>query len=85
MDYFNLLVMKKFYQLIIAEKPISMLMKSFCRKRVTAEHVLANGNPLTTSELKIFLGLTIHMGTIPLPRIPDYWKIDRLFGFQMLF
>lgn len=36
--------------------------------------------PLTIYELLIFIALTLHMGTIKLPRISDYWKKHRLFS-----
>lgn len=35
---------------------------------------------ITTSELLIFIGLTLHTGTIQLPHIEDYWKTHRLFS-----
>lgn len=39
-------------------------------------------NPVTISEMKIFLGLTMHMGTTRLPRIQDYWESDKLFDLR---
>ncbi|XP_026746249.1 piggyBac transposable element-derived protein 4-like [Trichoplusia ni] len=38
---------------------------------------------VTVCELKIFLGLLFHMGTIPLSRLQDYWKKDRLFSIPI--
>lgn len=35
---------------------------------------------ITTSELLIFIGLTLHTGTIQLPHIEDYWKTHGLFS-----
>lgn len=34
---------------------------------------------VTVSELKLFLGLVLHMGTIKMPRLSYYWKSDPLF------
>lgn len=36
--------------------------------------------PIIVSELRIFLGLLFHMGTISLNRLQDYWKTDSLFA-----
>lgn len=44
------------------------------RSRITA------WKELTVSELLIFLGLTIHTGTIKMNHIQDYWKQHRLFS-----
>ncbi|XP_068627022.1 piggyBac transposable element-derived protein 4-like [Battus philenor] len=38
---------------------------------------------LVIPELKIFLGLLLHMGTINLNRLQDYWKTDRLFNIPI--
>lgn len=35
---------------------------------------------VTLEELKIFIGLVLHMGTIRLNRLQDYWKQHRLFN-----
>lgn len=35
---------------------------------------------LTIEEFRIFLGLTLHMGTIKLNHLQDYWKKHRLFN-----
>ncbi|KAJ8710273.1 hypothetical protein PYW07_009639 [Mythimna separata] len=39
--------------------------------------------PIIVPELKIFLGLLFHMGTIQLSRLQDYWKKDRLFSMPI--
>jgi len=38
---------------------------------------------LAIPELRIFLGLLFHMGTIPLSRLQDYWKKNRLFSIKI--
>lgn len=36
----------------------------------------------TVGELKIFIGLVLHMGTVRLNRLQDYWKTSYLFDFK---
>ena len=35
--------------------------------------------PTDFDEMKLFLGLLIHMGMLNLPRLSDYWSTDPLF------
>lgn len=42
-----------------------------------------NWKPLTVPELKTWLGLILHMGTIRLSRVNDYWKTDPLFDLSI--
>ncbi|KAG8184645.1 hypothetical protein JTE90_022693 [Oedothorax gibbosus] len=37
----------------------------------------------TKEEILVFIGLILHMGTIRLTRLQDYWKKDSLFGFRV--
>ncbi|GFY79539.1 piggyBac transposable element-derived protein 4 [Trichonephila inaurata madagascariensis] len=37
----------------------------------------------TKDELLVFVGLILHMGTIRINRIQDYWKTDPLFGLRV--
>lgn len=37
---------------------------------------------LRVAELKVFIGIILHMGTIRLDRYQDYWKTSRLFDFK---
>lgn len=39
---------------------------------------------LTIEELKLFIGLILHMGTVKLNRIRDYWKTSRYFNFPFV-
>lgn len=41
---------------------------------------ISEWKPLTKEELKLFIGLLLHMGTIRCSRVQDYWKQHRLFG-----
>lgn len=38
---------------------------------------------ITREEILVFFGLILHMGTIRLNRIQDYWKTDELFGLRI--
>lgn len=80
MDFFNLLFTEDFYELII-EQTNQYAVEIFLSKG--EEHARINKwKPISKEELKIFLGLFLHMGTVKLARIQDYWKTDRLFNFH---
>lgn len=39
---------------------------------------------LTVEELKVFIGILLHMGTVRLNRLNDYWKTSRFFNFSVV-
>lgn len=80
-DYFNLLVHQEFLDLIVEQTNV-YAEEVFLSKADKIRSRISNWKPLTVQELKIFLGLTLHMGTIHLSRIQDYWKRDRLFDLR---
>uniref|UniRef100_A0A1B6LFF4 PiggyBac transposable element-derived protein domain-containing protein n=1 Tax=Graphocephala atropunctata TaxID=36148 RepID=A0A1B6LFF4_9HEMI len=43
-----------------------------------------NWRDVTTQELKTFIGILFHMGTVRLNRINDYWKTGRFFNFPVV-
>lgn len=47
---------------------------------LSPESRITKWKDLTVPELKTFIGLLLHTGTIKLPRLNDYWKTHRLFG-----
>lgn len=77
-DYFSVLVDDNFLASVVDET------------NVYAEHLfltgpndrarITNWKPLDLSELKLFLGLWLHMGTIQLNRMQDYWREHELFS-----
>ncbi|KAE9521653.1 hypothetical protein AGLY_017949 [Aphis glycines] len=76
-DYFDLLVSDDFYNFIVEETnlyAIEVLSLSSEKSRIT------HWKDLTTTELKVFLGLLYHTGTIRLNKLEDYWKQDDLFN-----
>jgi len=76
-DYFDLLVSDDFYNFIVEETnlyAVEVLSLSSDKSRIT------HWKDLTTAELKVFLGLLYHTGTIRLNKLEDYWKQDDLFN-----
>lgn len=72
-DYFDLLVSDDFYNFIVEETNLyafEIFSLSSDKSRITSWKDLA------TSELKIFLRLLYHTGTIRLNKIEGYWKQD---------
>lgn len=50
----------------------------FCGPNTTDQSRITRWRELTVPELKIFLGLLLHTGTIKLNRLQDYWRKHRL-------
>lgn len=76
-DWFRMLVDDEFLETIVTEcnnYAVEVLSTSngSNRSRIT------EWKELTVKEFLVFLGLTLHTGTIKLPEIQDYWKKDRL-------
>lgn len=78
-DYFNLLFDDRLFELLVSEK------------NKYAVHVFLSGSGGTSArinswkntsipELKIFIGLLLHIGTIRMNRLQDYWKKSELFN-----
>lgn len=77
-DYFRLLVDDVFLEEIV--KYTNMYAEEYFLSGIHKENSRINQwKDLTTSELKLFLGILLHTGTIIMPRIQDYWKTDNLF------
>lgn len=78
MDFFNLLVTDDFLQLIVRETNI-YAEEVFLASTAKEKSRISRWKDLTLEELKIFIGLIFHMGSIRLNRLQDYWKKHRLF------
>lgn len=81
LDFFNFFFEKHFLEMICRETNAQA-------ERLFLKGVLENARitawrELAVPELKIFLGLLFHMGTIPLSRLQDYWKTHRLFSITI--
>ncbi|XP_072947669.1 uncharacterized protein [Epargyreus clarus] len=77
-DYFELIVTDDFYKTLVgnindyASRLLSNIRDPKSRIRLWKD--------VTVPEIKVFLGILFHMGTIRLNRITDYWKKDPLFN-----
>lgn len=74
-----MLVEDSFLEKIVKESNSYALDTFFGRSDMLEHSRLNKWTGITVSELKIFLGLILHMGTIKMPRLSDYWKTDPLF------
>lgn len=52
----------------------------FLSKSTSEKSRITRWTELTVEELKIFIGIVLHMGTIRLNRLQDYWRKHRLFN-----
>jgi hypothetical protein len=79
-DFLNLLLNDDFYDLVVTETnnyaADLFLSRSSDKSRINA-WVDVNKN-----ELKVFLGLLFHTGTIKMSRVDDYWKTSSLFNLS---
>lgn len=55
----------------------------FLSEGTTEKSRITRWKLLTTEELKCFIGLIFHMGTIKLSRLQDYWRKHRLFNMPV--
>ncbi|XP_052756318.1 piggyBac transposable element-derived protein 4-like [Galleria mellonella] len=81
-DYFNFFFETEFLQMICVETN-AQAERLFLNNRPKFASMIINWRTLTVGELKIFLGLLFHMGSIPLNRIQDYWNMHHLFSIPI--
>ncbi|XP_046662705.1 piggyBac transposable element-derived protein 4-like [Homalodisca vitripennis] len=80
-DWFTLVLDDIFLENIVRESNIYAF--EVYGKPNLGEHSRINKwQDLTVPELKVFIGLLLHMGTIRLNRYQDYWKTSRLFDIK---
>ncbi|CAB3233183.1 unnamed protein product [Arctia plantaginis] len=91
-DYFNYFFNDDLFTLICSETNAQAQRLLDAHKRPRNEEQPNRGRDyskiiswkdVTVPEMRIFLGLLFHMGTIPLSRLNDYWKTDRLFSIPI--
>lgn len=80
MDYFNLLIDDSFYTNIVNQTNIYA--EEIFLEGVLEHSRITQWKDVDVPELKIFFGLVLHMGTIQISRLQDYWRKDPLFDFQ---
>lgn len=81
-DYFNFFFEEDFLQMICDQTNVQAE-RIFVSKTPKHTYKIPCWKNLEVAELKIFLGLLFHMGTLPLVRLQDYWKKDRLFSIPI--
>lgn len=78
-DWFYLLVDSIFLEKI-CEYTNQYALELYCSPNTIETSRITRWKDLTVEELKTFLGLAIHTGSIPLNRLQDYWKTHRLYN-----
>lgn len=81
-DYFNFFFDESLLNMICDETN-KQAERIFTSEKTRESSRITEWRELKVDELKIFLGLLFHMGTIPLSRVQDYWKKDRLFSIPI--
>lgn len=79
LDYFNVMIDPIFLGNIVRETNRNAL-EIFCGNTTTPKSRITKYKDIDEKELKIFIGLLLHTGTIKMNRLADYWKITRLFN-----
>ncbi|KAG5879737.1 hypothetical protein JTB14_033339 [Gonioctena quinquepunctata] len=79
LDFFNLLVTDELLELIARETNI-YAEEVFLSGATKEKSRITAWKDVTVEELKRFIGLLLHLGTIKLNRLQDYWKTHRLFN-----
>lgn len=77
-DYFNLLVTDDFYNLIVTET--NKYAEQVFLESGLEQARITQWKPLIKEELRVFIGLFLHTGTIIINRMQDYWKKHRLYN-----
>lgn len=81
-DFFEMIIDDDFLQTIV-ERTNSYAVEVLLRPETSTKSRITNFKDLTLDELKIFLALLLHTGTISLSRLNDYWKTDPLFNLPV--
>lgn len=78
-DWFSLMLDDVFLEQVCRETN-KYALELFCGPNTTEKSRITKWKDLSLAELKTFIGLLLHTGTIILPRLQDYWKTHRLFN-----
>lgn len=81
-DFFKMLVTDDFLQTIVDESN-NYAAEVLFRPGTREQSRITKWKNLTLDEFKVFLGLFLHTGTLPLSRLSDYWKTDPLFNIPL--
>ncbi|KAJ8944292.1 hypothetical protein NQ314_009508 [Rhamnusium bicolor] len=80
-DYFNLLATEEFY-LYLCTKANTHAVELLSKSNGVQSRI-SRWQDVTIEEMKKFVGLLSHMGTVRINRINDYWKKHYLFNFSI--
>lgn len=78
-DWFLLLLDDVFLEMICRQTNLYAI-QLFCKPATSEQSRITRWKELEVSELKVFIALLLHMGTITLNRLQDYWKGHWLFN-----
>ncbi|KAG8226111.1 hypothetical protein J437_LFUL006741, partial [Ladona fulva] len=79
-DFFNLFATDGFYNHVVKETNTQA--EEIFFRNPSPQARIAQWKELTVREFQIFLGLLLHMGTIQLNRLNDYWRKGKLFDLK---
>lgn len=82
LDFFELIIDNQFLQMVVDETN-SFAVRLLVRPGTTDKSRITRWKDITVEELKIFLGLVLHTGTITLSRLCDYWNTGPLFDIPV--
>lgn len=82
-DWFKLLVDDIFLENIV-KATNSYAWAVYAKPSLTPKSRINKWKELTVAELKNFIGLIIHMGTVRINRFNDYWNTSRYFDFSFV-
>lgn len=81
-DWFLLLIDDIFLEKI-CQFSNAYAMSVFCGPNTEPGSRINRFTDITVPELRVFIGLLLHMGSIRLNRYQDYWKTDRLYNIPL--
>lgn len=79
-EYFNHIVSQQFLEILL--KNMNHQAVQLYLSKNSAFLGLKEFKPFTVDELKVFLGLVLHMGIIQMTEINEYWNTNEFFGLQ---
>lgn len=79
-DFLNMIADNGFYGKIVDETN-AYARDLFLSETTKERSRICDWKDVSTEELRTFFGLMLHMGTIQIKRMGDYWKKDPLFNF----
>lgn len=79
-----MLVDDSFFELIVTETN-RYAEETFLSPGTVESSRITRWREVTVEEMRVFFGVLLHMGTIPINRMNDYWKTSRFFKIPFFF